>query len=191
MPRRARSRRKQWARKNQRQKEQSQDKKKRMLTVLWGLVVALSVIGGLSGYFYVLPSVDVQPVMELPTGHVFPNTFSLKNDGYLTIYPVQVRFVIRNAITTNQVGFRNVGTTQSLDKISLQRGESADIAMPQMLGIGIASIVSADILLIVRFRQWGWRWPFTKRVKIAIWKEATGNTRFAKPPLTAEDRGEQ
>ena len=158
-----------------------------MLTlVVTFLLGAFTVLGGI---FYLMPNLDVQPVMELPTGRVFPNAFSLKNDGYLTVYPKEVRFVIRDAIDTNQNAFHNCGAgTEFVSKVSLQRGESADIAVNPAFNIGQGSIVRADILLVVKFQQWGWKWPITKRVKIEIWKDALGNTKFAKPPLTDEDR---
>ena len=78
--------------------------------MIWTAVVGfLSIVGGLCVYFYLIPNLDVQPVLGLPKGHIFPNAFSLKNNGYLTVYPKEVRFVIRDGIDTNQNAFHNRG----------------------------------------------------------------------------------
>ncbi|HEX4639726.1 MAG TPA: hypothetical protein VH170_09590 [Chthoniobacterales bacterium] len=131
--------------------------------------------------------------MKLSAGAIFPNTFSLKNDGYLTVYPKRIIFRIRNATDSNGNTLRDCGAgTTLLGSSSLKRGESADFAVKPGFGIAnTSSIVRADILLIVAFQQWGWYWPITKRVKIAIWQDESGNAKFAKPPLTDEDRVER
>jgi hypothetical protein len=155
--------------------------------LVWGAVVVLSIIGGLSGYFYLLPRLQIDPA----SGYERVNdplevALSLTNNGYLPIHPDKVAcyvYLWRTNTGNNVAGI----AYDYLGGGTLARGETVEF-IPNPLVTTQNKVISADFLIIVTYHQRLWYFPLEKRIRFKAERGKDDLWRWYRPFLSEVDR---
>jgi hypothetical protein len=156
--------------------------------LVWGVVVVLSIIGGLSGYFYLLPRLQIDPA----SGYERVNdpmevALSFTNNGYLPIRPFKViafiydwRLVDGSFIVDIAYDYLGGGI--------IKRGDTVDFIPKPPVVYGGRKVASADFLVIIQYYQAGWHWPLEKRIRFKAKRGEDGLWTWYRPYLSEKDR---
>jgi hypothetical protein len=157
------------------------------LSLPWTIVISVSVLVSLGSIFYFLPRLDI----TAGPGYASVNDpltapLSLSNNGYLPVYPARVSAYV---YSWSNVSGNNVAGI-SIDYSgggTLKRGETAEFIPDQLLGMP-HKVIAADFLVIVRYYQWGWRWPLEKRIRFRAKRGTRDQWEWYRPFMTDIDR---
>jgi len=159
----------------------------RTFASIWAIVGFLSVVGGLMGYFALLPRLEISlPASSATVYDPLGCPVTLSNKGYLSIYPETVSLYVKD--WRNEGGGQQSGYSAEYRGAQLLKpGDSADF-VPEPRFAMPAKPIFADFLVIVQYRYWQWPWALEKRTRFRAERGADDHWRWSNPFMTKLDR---
>jgi hypothetical protein len=147
--------------------------------VFWSVIaIGLALLGG---WKVLRPVVHVDPYIQLDPTSPFSERFKVSNDGFFSIYDVQVRCIILNAAVTRGGGVENTTVTNyGIDRKVLEAADSTtvDCALDRFVRFPIDKYVSADIEIVISFKPSWYPWHKQKTARFSGQLDTQGNVRW-------------
>lgn len=151
----------------------------------WRVFLGVGVfLGFWSAFFSLLPSISVSPSTPSNPSAVMTTSFTLSNDGYLSLVDVKIVCGVNSINFRGGGGIQGIGfTTPRLAANKLEPNEKYTFSCEFILNED-APIVSADIVILVSYQPSFLFWRQTSKHRFITHRTSGGRLRWFHQPLS-------